>query len=352
MNLAAPEWAREQVLGKLEWILELDVESDCGLKLKGKWYRGEIRWREDGTKKTGSADSRVSELPFEYEHFEDLKPQLTGRPSVQIVTRRDFPWPAETLDREQSFFVEVRLDYEAASKQGKSLKVKLEVERTGKSLELTLTGAPHRGPVVYTSEAPILFERPFDIAGPSDLVRSPYDSPNLAKLGLKNGDVVNVSFRDSSASFKYFDSWVQQGIARNEDGFLTLLKLYQQMIVLTKDPGQRERVHRKSQMIVTARHIINDYQPEASADQLTDLGRYYIGNAYHHFLTTGLTTDDRSWESKPYLSKRFGVMVSSMGEEALIFDGIEQGRQKFREDFYKRVPAGLSLGLYHIVAQL
>ncbi len=354
MDQGAPEWARNQVRGKLEWILDLEVESECGLKLKGTWYRGEVRWRDDGNQKTGSAASHVSGVPLEYEYLEDLKPQLTGRPSVQVVTRRDFPWPAETLDKEQSFFVEVRLDYEAASKQGKSLKVKFEVEKTGKSLELALTGTPHKGPVIYTSEAPVLFERPFDIAGPSDLVHSPYDSPNLAKLGLKNGDVVKVSFRDSSTSFKYFDSWVQQGIARNEDGFLDLLKLYQQMIELTKDLKQRERLHRKSQLIVTARHVINDYHPEASADQLTDLQRYYIGNAYHYFFTTGLTADSRLWElsSKPYLSKRFGVMVSSMGEEALIFDAIEEGRKKFKEDFYKSVPAGLSLGAYHIVAQL
>jgi hypothetical protein len=53
MSEAAPEWARKQVAGKLEWSLELEAKSraQCGgsfeLVIEGKWFPGELQFTEE-----------------------------------------------------------------------------------------------------------------------------------------------------------------------------------------------------------------------------------------------------------------------------------------------------------------
>lgn len=93
-------------------------------RLGGKWYRGEVRWQVDGAQ-TASFASHVDDVPVDYTRQESIDLTLSGHPGIQVVTQRDFPWPADTLDRNQSFFVEARLSYDDANAQGAQLRVRI-----------------------------------------------------------------------------------------------------------------------------------------------------------------------------------------------------------------------------------
>jgi len=360
MEPAAPPWALQQAEGHLEWILELSLDLDCLPKLRGKWYKGEVKWRDVGGR-TAQWASYVNAEAIEYDRQPSVDLALTGRPGIQVVTRRDFPWPAEALDRDQGFFVEVRLSNVDAQAQGRQLTVRIVAHPSGRSIDVILTGAPRRsGPAVYTTDASIVFEKPFEIAGPSDLVYSPADSVNLEKLGLKNGDLVTVSlvpqtWGDVSTSFLFYDSWVQQGIARNEAGFDDLDRAYRVALDSAPDAKARDVLKRKIQLIADARDLLGPGRKE----QFTDLQRYYIGNAYHGVLLTdtydvaaGLAGRNREWTTGPYFWDPYKIQLVDSGEGKMVVDAMEEGRAKFKEDFMHAVPAGLALGLYHLVAQL
>ncbi len=364
MDQAAPQWARQQAEGKLEWILELNLDNDLPTSLKGKWYRGQVNWQESGPQ-TATVASHVDDVPIEYVRPASIDLALDSHPGIQVVTRRGYPWPAESLDRDQGFFVEVMMSSDDAQTQGRSLPVKITARPGGQSVVVTLSGAPHKGPTVYTTDASIIFQKPFDIAGPSDLVYSPADSINLEKLNLKSGDLVTVSlvpqtWGDVSTSFHFYDSWVQQAIARNEEAFDELSGVYQVALATSSDASASSILRRKIQFIEDARHIINDYHPSAAKDQLTDLQRYYVGRYYHDLLVTDTysyrlgagTRNDALWRSGPYTSDRFGIQMVCDGEPTMVAAALEQGKEKFKEDFMHAVPAGLALGLYHLVAQL
>ena len=93
MDPAAPPWALRQAEGKLEWILELKVDG-CMPRLTGKWYRGEVRWRADGAQ-SATSTSHVDDLPAAYVRPPVVDLTLSSSPGIEVVTRRDFPWPAE-----------------------------------------------------------------------------------------------------------------------------------------------------------------------------------------------------------------------------------------------------------------
>jgi len=56
----APDWAREQAYGKIEWELELQAKTACGgLVLEGKWYPGSFKWREEIDPNSGAPPART-----------------------------------------------------------------------------------------------------------------------------------------------------------------------------------------------------------------------------------------------------------------------------------------------------
>jgi len=287
---------------------------------------------------------------------EQPKLDLKGAPAIMVVPKRYFPWPADSLDRAQPFYIEVTLNYEDAKKQGASLQVKLDVEGTRRSKLIKLTGAPHRGATVYSTDAPILFERPFEVAGPSDLVKSPWDSETLESLKLKNGDIVDVSYRGATTSFKFFDSWVQQKIAQNEDAFVDLQAVYE--LQLATGSGAAKEARKRLKMIANARTIINDYHPAAADDQLTDLDRAYIGDHYLALIRHGPPGENdhdeqarRNWMIGPTYSKRFGIEFVNAAEQDAVAQGIIDRKNRLRESIVQ-VPLAFALASYHMVTQL
>lgn len=62
MDEAAPEWARRQVEGRLEWVLDLEFEDCPESKLRGHWYKGTVRWRpgQPGSAEVGERGEGVS----------------------------------------------------------------------------------------------------------------------------------------------------------------------------------------------------------------------------------------------------------------------------------------------------
>lgn len=373
----APDWAKQQVNGKIKWELDLDAKTECDqLVLQGKWYPGGYKWSEEidpdssaPPKRTVSDIGRGTPIDKKYKPppcdftvdsmpDEPIDLKLESHPGIMVVPKRDYPWIAEALNRSQPFFVEVRLAYDDAAAQGKSLPVKFEVPATGRTKEVMLSGAPHHGPTVYSTDAPILFERPFDIAGPSDLVKSPFDSENLDALKLKNGDLVKASYKDASTTFRFFESWVQQEIASNEDGFTDLTAAYQQRLATSQDAGEGQELQKRLKMIANARTVINDYHPAASDDQLTDLDRCFIGDRYHRLLRYGPPGADdhdeqarKNWASGPSDSKRFGIQFVNYAEADAVASGILERKQYLRDNSVN-ITLGFALTEYHLVTML
>jgi len=128
MNPQAPQWARQQVDGKLRWFRELDAQG-CGPALSGKWYRGEIKWTDSdqsGAAKEASVASHVRDVPVEFEKTTE-QPEFDGHPAIRVRSAlRKLPFTtADSLYRDEPFYVDVILPEDEAKKAGMDLTVTL-----------------------------------------------------------------------------------------------------------------------------------------------------------------------------------------------------------------------------------
>lgn len=82
MNPQIPYWARESVAGELEWKIELDVDPACPFWMTGKWYVGEVGWREGENAQHKHAYVRGSGRPRELK-FQKYIPNTTNAGTAQ-----------------------------------------------------------------------------------------------------------------------------------------------------------------------------------------------------------------------------------------------------------------------------
>ena len=231
---------------------------------------------------------------------------------------------------------------------------------------MTLTGAPHHGPTVYTTDVPIRFEKPFSLAGPRIWFSARTTVPTSTRWTFKTVTRLRSHrCRRNGVTYPPASASTALGCSRESP---ETTRLFLSWSVCTnwisrhqQIPRGRDVLQRKLQLIADARFLINDYHPKSSADQLTDQQRYYIGNAHQRVLLTdtytdiwirGLRNSDSQWKSGPYFWDRFGIRFACKGETSMVAVAMEEGHQQFNESFFKSVPTGISLGLYHLVVQL
>ena len=93
INFEVPPWARRAIAGELEWKIELEESGTCGSpSLRGRWYPGEISWREDGESGNGSEETawisgEGEPIEFELAPSEKLYFDITSRILMLPVDR-------------------------------------------------------------------------------------------------------------------------------------------------------------------------------------------------------------------------------------------------------------------------
>ncbi len=288
MNGAIPQWAREQVNGKLEWRIELDeAGSEADPRYSMKWYPGRVRWREgDGGAGEGEAwvDGDGTPLRFELAKDEGLDIETWSRPVLRVGLNRPDHDPAthplEALMKHQTFTVKVTLPYDVAKEQGSSLTVEVKAlgSGNGTTLELTAAGSVGLRPVTYShvAAASLADRRSGGERTPpfGSLARIFGAEGTRLDIDVDNAEVVEFRFGDAYQRLPVYDTWVQRGLVRHRQGFERLGAIYAGIIASpSPTPAQKEAAHRK-------RLQLSNYWSLRQSEQLTDLHKYNLGELY------------------------------------------------------------------------
>ncbi len=383
MDEKAPLWARQEVAkqGNLWWSLNLTPEEEgCdGLKLTGKWFRGELTWKEtdDGTgnvtREASSSGKYVNPIDVKYTKVggDEGTLELSGRPTIVALPHRDRKFSdyflAESsltsIYKTQPFDVFVRMPHSMADDTGGSLAVTFRTSKTGRSaaIQLSRTDYSRNGPVIYRRDTPVVIADPG--SGADDI-----------RLKASNEDRITASYPGADEiSFDLYDSQWQFGIAANEEGFRRMLALYNAIILDSQDAKVREAAHQKILLINNARHLINDYKPEPLPalyidlkgtlkhwDKITDITRVFIGRRYMDLLETDTTVIPNPAPGeirgpipatvRDEFYKILGITLTGQQELNALIKGFEDGEQTFKDAFWKEFTPQFAMGLYQVVA--
>lgn len=295
MNPAMPDWARRVVSGKLVWRLELVPKGDVfNPTLEAKWYPGEVSWNEsDRTSASVIGDGKPLEFAFEPVDAINIESLSHSMVAIKLPNPAHDPStdPVEALIKGQRFFVRVTLPIEIAREKGTKISVTVRSLAGGGEEQIELTGAIGKGqrPVVYSHDDPVtiadchaLLEarrnpQPLSLTWIWNKVgQSLYgaiDAGACLNINLKNEDMVEVRYGDAAVQVPVYDSWVQRGIARHVEGAARLREVYQSLLVGPYNQATKEAAHTKLRMLA-------NYEALRSSDKLTDLHRFFVGEAY------------------------------------------------------------------------
>ncbi len=301
MNPNAPEWARKEVEGKLRWFLELDAQG-CGPALAGDWYRGEIRWHDKDSSAGGSASavSHVREVPVQYVKAPP-EPEYEGRAAIRVRSAiRRVPFnTADSLYREEPFFVDVILPEDEARKVGMDLTVTLHTEAYDHTSSLQLSSfSPdvHRF-AVYTTLEPVTMLHGGGgvhhgmLANLASRLLGPRLMPgDMVGQSGRYGktDSVTVSYGDVHTSFILYPQPIDQDEARVE-GSLRQLEAGFNAAAATSDADTARGLGMKLRMIKNALRIIDDEMTIRDSDHNPYIA-YAVGAAY-----LAMLTDTAAW---------------------------------------------------------
>jgi hypothetical protein len=314
MNPQAPQWARQQVAGKLQWFLELDTQG-CGPMLSGKWYRGEIKWTDSdqlGAAKEASAVSHVRDVPVELEKTSE-KPDYEGHPSIRVRSAlRKLPFTtADSLYHDEPFYVDVILPENEAKNVGMDLTVTLHSAMGNDTSTLGLSSfSPdvHRF-AVYTTLDPVTMAHGGNGAHHGMLAHLASQAfkammpGNMSRLRFVNGDTITVSYKDSfgaaQTTFTAYAQPVLQDEARIEASLRQLEVGFNAGLANADAEGARG-LGMKLRMIKNALRIMDDELTIRDSVH-NPYEAYSVGAAYLTMLT-----DSAAWKSPAPGSRPIG----------------------------------------------
>jgi hypothetical protein len=374
MHQKAPPWARELVAEslKLHWELELKAEDRCGqLVLDGNWFPGELEWHEekDSSGKIIKREARATgkrgeprKVTYTKIEDEEIELEMTQRSTILVYTGNDRQMAkfhrVQSLVKKQPFFVEVTLPQEQAKQQGPNLDVTLTAKQSGGRTTITLYATPpsmQKPAVLYRHDDEVVIA---DYGEETN--RDPELGPLIPRLGagrrlslsVKNGEEVEAEalVGEARQSFKVYNSWVQVGIARNEEAFLRVAAILNALLVDPKtSTAQREEAHQRLRLINNARTIIQ-------SDKIHDYIAYYVGEAYlgggEH--GPGLIFDPGiEWSSRRGLLPAvndLGIIWTSIAESEQVNRTISRRREEYRNFALAELSKGISFAMYSFIA--
>jgi len=283
MNPDVPEWARKMADGKLKWDFEFD--SDCPLTLTGKWYPGEIKWRDDKDPAKREAEvtperGKPREIIFHPASEGIADSEWKSRSSIRIISKVR-PVVDSVLDsvyREEPFMVEVRVPHQKGKTPDPSVTVNFLAMQSGKTTSIVL---PENGGIVYTiydTPRPITL-RNYQAGDPGGVGVGPWFGLNVEK-----GETVQVSCGDAKAQFTAYVQPVEQAVARTDMNLRNIWALYDSMLQDSRvSAADKEILHQKLRIAANARQIMSKL---ASLDQ-----QFAVGAASLQYIT-----DEMRWK--------------------------------------------------------
>lgn len=361
MNEKVPEWARRMAAekGGMRWWLELKVPPVCGeRRLTGNWYPGEIKWnlqRDPNTgeamiyeaKSTGAKGEPVPVSFVKLELSEAEEKALKGEPD--ILVRLADQKPSEDLEQQITsvaltapFYIDVLMNPEQAAEAGGEIKADLKAVSSGLASSVTLKKQRTvHGVTHYTHDKPVRLARN-ELLADSNMPDLWYDFFGR----IKNGDDLEIRYKDVILTLKIYTTYVQQGIAQNLEAIDTLEKLFDaDMRKAGLSEKKRELNHHKLQMVANARRLMG-YQ----GGSFTDLTRLKISGVYVKLLSgderTGVTEGSDS-SHRGMTDQDLPVAWVWDKERDNVMLAIEEGKKDF-SDSLTEMATELSVGLFQV----
>lgn len=358
MNADIPPWARQQIEGQLEWRLAFDEEC-CPLRLKGKFFPGEVKWNEASSGQAGSAEIIGEGEPREFKLDVDKNYAFGAIPWAKISLRpivaphtlhvsdtglRKYP----QLAKAQLFHIDLRMN-KAASElwvDGRTAQVEIKNGRSGQSeivnLTRTLTASEKGILVSYTTTVPVAFadqtstlpDRDPPVLSQPWILKKMGDLPgSRLNLSVQNEDLLEFKFRDQKFSVEVLDSLAKLFL----DNYMVLLgRLEGRLRTIRYDQealeSARQWAGQRLKMAYNLRKILANVRGSSSDNGVfPDSLSWRIADAYLGQNGRGLLIDDGTdaSSSEPEERRRQLTLrekrarVNSYGDLKSYFDGVD-----------------------------
>ena len=333
INPEVPLWARSAVAGELEWKIELEESGTCGSPgLRGRWYPGEITWREGGAGGNGGAGGKVGEsgnggegseggakkawisgegepIEFDLAPTKELHFDITSKPKIQFrIPGQDDPdgTDIESVIKGQTFFVEAIVPKEMAEQLGARAEVKIR-GLTGDdtyALEVKAQPSGDRPVVLYTHIGEIAIGDSKDIAAQGKYDANPLslNKGSVLDFDVTNGEVVEFALGNARRSLRVFDYATLAGIVRQQEALAQLRVIYAAAVSDDSMPkADRRAAQRHLLMVRNAQALVG------LDEKLTPPQRLAIGDAYLGESGTGGMLHAKLGPSFDYVIDRVGI---------------------------------------------
>jgi len=257
INPAIPEWARKQIVGKLEWKIQLSKNQQCGQQsLLAKWYPGEVQWLDSDNASERRAwvagDGKARE-----QNIVKVEIALPEALASSVLLLR-LPHQTDVLQRSiegllegQLFHIDVYLPYDIAKQKGEHITVNVKGLDGGNSGSIKMrSGAIREGrPVRYTQYEPIVLgDKP--MYGSQSYIAEVGSHWQRLDLNLVSGEIVEFSFDKAKEQVRVYQSPIQRKLARHMESIPRLRGIFSQdMLSSVTPPTLKESAHLKLQML-------------------------------------------------------------------------------------------------------
>jgi hypothetical protein len=313
MNPQIPEWARRASEGKLTWRVELSVKGELhDLALSGKWYAGEVRWKE-GSSDASSVEVKDEKDPFEFvlelNHATELETLEAASLSIKVGSAIDYDpevHPPEALTMGQSFSPLLSVPAEMAKRMPNRIVVEIKaVSGAGlETVELIRGEASGTRPALYRPTQPVMIyddcashgvgrrnpgtlskdwvrRQIFGDMSENDSVFDHYlaevvgykDPGPCLQLEVNSGDSIRIGYDDMAIELPLYKSWVQNGIARH--------KVIADRLRAVLETAASGRMGGESVEPARRRlRMLDNYEQIVASANLADIHRFDVGDLY------------------------------------------------------------------------
>lgn len=361
MNPEIPDWAREQLEGKLNWILEVNELGDAvNPYLEVTWFPGEVEWENgEEPKIIGLGNPRKFLMNREYhisieEASETLVwielsgPGSKRSRSTSFVTevstdsseKLEIP-PSlsgdkvDALLKGQTFTIKARIPAARAKELGDTITVNASTE-SGETLDLTLFRRTPNGarPVVFSLDKSItianegMAEDVEPIFGSMAWIGSKFalKEGNRIRLDVKNKEIVSFKYDGATQSVVVYDKWFDRSIDQHIATATVLALSYEAALnsndfsILDKSFGAMDRTS-----VLRAQQRISNYAALMQQEDLLDLHKYYLGEAYLNRGMDGLNLSFQASDPAVFEARNRPLILSTDDDLELLLGNMMMG---------------------------
>lgn len=315
MNDALPDWVAAQIEGQLEWRLEVnEIGSIFAPRLKVRWFRGEVRWKEGAEEQAWIEGDGV---PLIWEMEREALFDIVSSKAVTIwvepveqpnrFAQTEKNYESDRISeviKHQPLKVKVRMPPELARDRGPSITIAIKASN-GDSTTLDLIG-PRVSQTTAASRG-ITYTHPGSVSI-ADFLSEPEKDPQFMSLGylaqfwaresdkgtrlsldVDNGNLVEFSYDGASHGVFIWNSHVKSGIALHQR-----LLGSQRMLAAAVLQSAKATNEEKESATLQLR-LLQNFETLVSRDDLLPKHIYHLGELY---LVNGLATTNATCMSE------------------------------------------------------